>query len=86
MTEGAPQRDRFISSHPCPRKYEPVETFPDFVDQSTVDKATEDRLGDIEAGTDDRKWHCGHCRARKHIDRMRFMVEGFDKLSVRQKK
>jgi 3-oxoacid CoA-transferase subunit A len=75
-----------ILSHTCPRKYEPVETFLDFIDQSTVDKATEDWLDEIEAKTDYRKWYCGHYHTRKHIDRMQFMFEDFDVLSVRQKK
>ncbi len=73
-------------SHTCPRKYEPVEAFLDFLDQSKVDKSTEDWLDEIEAKTDYRKWYCGHYHTRKCIDKMQFMFEDFDVLSVRQKK
>jgi len=75
-----------VLSHTCPRKYEPVETFLGFIDQSTVDKSTEDWMDEIEARTDYRKWYCGHYHTRKRIDRMQFMFEDFDVLSVRQKK
>ena len=75
-----------VLSHTCPRKYEPVETFLGFIDQSTVDKSTEDWLDEIEAGTDYRKWYCGHYHTRKRIDRMQFMFEDYDVLSVKQKK
>ena len=74
-----------VLSHTCPRKYEPVETFLGFIDQSTVDKSTEDWLDEIEANTDYRKWYCGHYHTRKRIDRMQFMFEDYDVLSVRQK-
>ena len=56
-----------------------------FIDQSTVDKTTEDWLDEIEASTDYRKWYCGHYHTRKRIDRMQFMFEDYDVLSVRQK-
>ena len=75
-----------VLSHTCPRKYEPVETFLSFIDQNTVDKSTEDWLDEIEARTDYRKWYCGHYHTRKRIDRMQFMFEDYDVLSVRQKK
>ena len=75
-----------VLSHTCPRKYEPVETFLNFIDQSTVDKSTEDWLDEIEASTDYRKWYCGHYHTLKCIDRMQFMFEDFDVLSVRKKK
>ena len=74
-----------VLSHTCPRKYEPVETFLGFIDQSTVDKSTEDWLDEIEASTDYRKWYCGHYHTRKRIDRMQFMFEDYDVLSVRKK-
>ena len=74
-----------VLSHTCPRKYEPVETFLGFFDQSTVDKSTEDWLDEIETSTDYRKWYCGHYHTRKRIDRMQFMFEDYDVLSVRQK-
>ena len=75
-----------VLTHTCPRKYEPVETFPDFIDQSTVDKSTEDWLDRIEGQISYKKWYCGHYHTRKRIDRMQFMFEDYDVLSVRQQK
>ena len=75
-----------VLTHTCPRKYEPVETFLDFIDQSTVDKSTEDWLDRIEGQISYKKWYCGHYHTRKRIDRMQFMFEDYDVLSVRQKK
>lgn len=75
-----------VLTHTCPRKYEPVETFLDFIDQSTVDKSTEDWLDRIEGQISYKKWYCGHYHTRKRIDRMQFMFEDYDVLSVRQQK
>ena len=75
-----------VLTHICPRKYEPVETFLDFIDQSTVDKSTEDWLDRIEGQISYKKWYCGHYHTRKRIDRMQFMFEDYDVLSVRQQK
>lgn len=72
-----------VLSHTCPRRYEPVETFLAVVDQSTVDRSTEDWLGKIEARLSYRKWYCGHFHTRKRIDKLQFMFEDFDVLSVR---
>ena len=75
-----------VLTHTCPRKYEPVETFLDFIDQSTVDKSTEDWLDRIEGQISYKKWYCGHYHTRRRIDRMQFMFEDYDVLSVRQQK
>ena len=72
-----------ILSHTCPLKYEPTEVFMKGLDQSTVDKSTESWLDEIEARNDYKKWYCGHYHTRKRIDRMQFMYEDFDVLSVR---
>ena len=75
-----------VLTHTCPRKHEPIESFLGFIDQSTVDKSTEDWLDQIEERISYRKWYCGHYHTRKLIDRMQFMFEDYDVLSVRQKK
>ena len=72
-----------VLSHTCPLKYEPTEMFIKGLDQSTMDKSTEAWLGEIEARNDYKKWYCGHYHMRKRIDRMQFMYEDFDVLSVR---
>ena len=72
-----------ILSHTCPLKYEPTEVFMKGLDQSTVDKSTESWLDEIEARNDYKKWYCGHYHTRKRIDRVQFMYEDFDVLSVR---
>lgn len=72
-----------VLSHTCPLKYEPTEIFIKGLDQSTVDRSTEVWLGEIEERLDYKKWYCGHYHTRKRIDRMQFMYEDFDVLSVR---
>lgn len=72
-----------ILSHTCPLKYEPTEVFMKGLDQSTVDKSTESWLDEIEARNDYKKWYCGHYHTCKRIDRVQFMYEDFDVLSVR---
>ena len=64
-----------ILSHTCPRKYEPIEAFLAFIDQSTVDKSTEDWLDSIEEKTDYKSWYCGHWHVEKDIDKMHFLFK-----------
>lgn len=72
-----------ILSHTCPKKYEPTEVFLKGLDQSLVDKSTEEWLDSIEKKTDYKKWCCGHYHTSKKIDKMQFMFENFDVLSIR---
>ena len=49
-----------VLSHTVSPKYEPVEVFMAGVDQSRVDKSTEEWLDRIEDRLDYGKWYCGH--------------------------
>lgn len=67
-----------VLSHTTPLKYEPVEVFLKGIDQSEVDKSTEEWLDGIEDKLDYRKWYCGHYHTEKKIDRVEIMFENFD--------
>jgi len=69
-----------VLSHTCPLKYEPRETFLQGVDQSGVDKSTEQWLDGIEERLDYTAWYCGHYHTSKAIDKLRFMFEDFIEL------
>ena len=69
-----------VLSHTCPVKYEPSEVFIRGLDQSTVDKSTEEWLGEIEEKLDYKRWYCGHYHTVKKIDKMQFMFEDIDVL------
>ena len=64
-----------ILSHTCPRKYEPIEAFLPGLDQSMIDKSTENWLDEIEEKTIYSKWYCGHWHITKRIDKVIFMFE-----------
>ena len=66
-----------VLSHTVPLKYEPVEMFMAGVDQSKVDKFTEEWLDGIEDRLDYGKWYCGHYHTEKKIDRVEIMFENF---------
>lgn len=66
-----------VLSHTTPLKYEPVEVFMAGVDQSKVDKSTEEWLDRIEDRLDYGKWYCGHYHTEKKIDRVEIMFENF---------
>ena len=70
----------YVFSHTTPLKYEPVEWFLDFIDQSTVDKSTEEWLDSIENKLDYKKWYCGHYHGSKTIDKIRLMFEDYVEL------
>lgn len=66
-----------ILSHTCPRKYEPIEAFLPFIDQSSVDTSTEDWLDSIEETVNYQAWYCGHWHIEKDIDRIHFMFKSW---------
>ncbi len=66
-----------VLSHTVPLKYEPVEVFMAGVDQSKVDKSTEEWLDGIEDRLDYEKWYCGHYHTEKKVDRVEIMFENF---------
>lgn len=67
-----------ILSHTCPFKYLPYEAFMSGVDQTKVDKSTEEFLDEIENNTKYTNWYCGHYHIDKKIDKMRFMMNDID--------
>lgn len=64
-----------VLSHTTPLKYEPVEVFLKGIDQSKVDKSTEEWLDGIEDRLDYQKWYCGHYHTVKKVDRVEIMFE-----------
>lgn len=62
-----------VLSHTVPRKYEPVEVFLPGLNQSLVDKTTEDWLDGIEDRLDYRRWYCGHFHTEKRVDRIEML-------------
>ena len=66
-----------VLSHTTPLKYEPVEVFMAGVDQSKVDKSTEEWLDRIEDRLDYGKWYCGHYHTEKKVGRVEIMFENF---------
>lgn len=71
-----PQID-IVLSHTCPQKYVPTEMFLRMVDQSTVDKSTEQFLDRVEESVKYQKWYCGHWHTDKSVDKMRFVFNDF---------
>lgn len=69
-----------VLSHTSPLKYEPIEVFLPMIDQSSVDKSTEEWLDTIEERLDYRRWYCGHYHTSKRIDKIQFMFEDIDEL------
>lgn len=67
-----------VLSHTTPLKYEPVEVFMQGVDQSKVDKSTEQWLDRIEEKLNYQKWYCGHYHTEKKIDKLEIMFENID--------
>lgn len=62
--------DRFdlVLSHTCPQKYEPVELFLPFIDQSKVDKSMEEFLDWVDDHLIYNLWIWGHYHAYKYYD------------------
>ena len=64
-----------VLTHTCPLRYEPTEVFLSCIDQSGVDKSTEEWLDSIEDSLQYKQWYCGHYHTEKVIDKLKFMFE-----------
>ena len=67
-----------VLSHTCPVLLEPTEWFLDFVDQSTVDKSTENWLQEIMSKLNYKYWFCGHYHGEKTTPEIKFFFENFE--------
>lgn len=73
-----------------PLKYKLVKVFLSGVEQSKVDKSTEEWLDGIEDRLDYGKWYCGHYHTEKKVDRVEIMFENFsvfcDRIASKERK
>ena len=59
----------YVLSHTCPLKFEPTDLYLGFIDQTSVDKSTEQWLSTIEEKLSYKKWYFGHFHEnREYID------------------
>lgn len=66
-----------ILTHTCPVSLEPTEWFLPMIDQSTVDKSTEQWLETIKNKLNYKYWFAGHFHGVKKTDEIEFMYENF---------
>ena len=52
------------------------------VDQSKVDKSTEEWLDTIEDRLDYKRWYCGHYHTDKKVDRLTIMFESVEEYKL----
>ena len=64
----------YIISHTCPKKYEPTHLFLPFVDQSGVDKRTEEFLNWVNENINYKQWYFGHFHANEQLWDKGYMV------------
>lgn len=69
-----------VFSHTCPKRYIPIEAYINGINQSIVDRSTEEWLGYIESKLTYNNWYCGHWHINKRIDRMYFLFNGIVEL------
>jgi len=74
-----------VLSHTCPAKYIPTEAFLPGIDQSTVDRSTENWLDRIEDRLQYKNWYCGHWHIDKKVDRVHFLMDGFETFPIEEK-
>lgn len=60
----------------------PTEAYLSGIDQSKVDKSTENWLGTIKDRLAYQRWYCGHWHINKHIDRMYFLFDDVEEFAV----
>lgn len=62
-----------VLSHTCPYKYIPHEAFLPTIDQSAVDRSTENWLDEIENRLMYERWYCGHWHINKCVGKLHFL-------------
>lgn len=71
----------YVLSHTAPLRYEPRELFLEGIDQSKVDKSTEEWLSEIEEKLDYEKWYFGHYHGNKRLGKSEMLYEGIKELA-----
>jgi hypothetical protein len=71
-----------VLSRTCPAKHTPTEAYFSGIDQSKVDKSTEDWLDTIEDRLTYQRWYCGHWHINKHIDCIHFLFSDVEEFAV----
>lgn len=69
-----------VLSHTCPERYIPTEAFLPGLDQSMIDRSTEEWLGKLEDKLCYGYWLCGHWHIDKRIDKMHFLMRSYETL------
>lgn len=67
-----------ILSHTCPFSYEPTEMFIPGIDQSGVDRSTEEWLDKIEKSYYYKDWLCGHWHTDKRVNKIHFLFNTWE--------
>lgn len=66
-----------VLTHTCPTRYTPIEAFLPNLDQSTVDRSTEEWLDFLAERLQYSRWLCGHWHIDKSVDNFRFIMNDF---------
>lgn len=66
--------DVFLT-HTCPARFMPHDAFLEGIDQSTVDKSTEEWLDRIYEGNTFDHWFCGHYHINRKVDNVHFLFD-----------
>lgn len=67
-----------ILSHTCPYKYEPADMFLSGIDQSKVDRSTEEWLDKIEERYNYSHWLCGHWHTDRRVGKIHFLYNSWE--------
>ena len=67
-----------ILSHTCPYKYEPTDMFIPGLDQSQIDKSTEEWLDMIEDKYPYSAWFCGHWHTDRQVGKLHFLYDTWE--------
>ena len=70
-----------VLTHTCPIKFTPTEAMFPGLDQSKIDKTTEQWLDTIEDRLDYNHWFCGHWHINKHAGKLHFLMEDYEIIS-----
>ena len=66
-----------VLTHTLPAKFTPTEAMLPGIDQSGVDRSTEDWLDTIEDRLTYKQWLCGHWHINKHVGNFHILMQDY---------
>jgi 3-oxoacid CoA-transferase subunit A len=71
----------FVTSHTCPSKFIPIETFTTDINPNQISRKMENLLNEVEEQLTYDKWYCGHWHIDKDNEKICFLFNNIEQMA-----